>query len=364
MSVVNCNWDEFEAKTVGKRIYCFGAGVVADIFLDLLKDKRLLGRVRAFVDNSPTKVGGTKSYEGKNFEIVSLSEVEKSPEEAVILITCSDTEGVVRQLEEIAALKDVPVYGMYVMLAKQFMSSMYEGPLRLGDTMQIPKKIHYCWFGHSEMPQKNREYIESWRRNCPDYEIIEWNERNYDYTKNQYMYEAYRSKKWGFVPDYARLDIIYEHGGIYLDVDVEIMRNIDDLLYQPGFCGFDSQMHVNFGSGFGAKPRHELIKEFRDYYDTVNFVLPNGQCDLTPCQNHQRKVFGKYGIVHNGRVQNVGGMTVYPAIVMNGTDMNANLERVEECTCFCHRHDASWHSGTMADARRRRIEYISRLLKT
>ena len=91
----------------------------------------------------------------------------------------------------------------------------------------IPKKIHYCWVGGAPKPESVLVCINSWKKYCPDYEIIEWNETNYDFTKNKYMQQAYENKKWGFVPDYARLDIIYEHGGIYLDTDVEIIKSFD-----------------------------------------------------------------------------------------------------------------------------------------
>ena len=78
----------------------------------------------------------------------------------------------------------------------------------------IPKVIHYCWFGGNPIPEKDRRYIEGWKEKCPDYEIIEWNERNYDVSKNKYMAQAYEEKKWGFVSDYARLDLVYQYGGI------------------------------------------------------------------------------------------------------------------------------------------------------
>ena len=85
----------------------------------------------------------------------------------------------------------------------------------------IPKKIHYFWIGGNPKPESVLYCIESWKKYCPDFEIIEWNETNYDFTKNEYMRQAYEAKKWAFVTDYARLDIIYKYGGIYLDTDVE-----------------------------------------------------------------------------------------------------------------------------------------------
>ena len=119
----------------------------------------------------------------------------------------------------------------------------------------IPKKIHYCWIGGNPLPELAIKCIESWKKYCPDYEIIEWNEKNYDFRKNQFMREAYDEKKWGFVPDYARLDIIYEHGGIYLDTDVEIIKPLDSLLKEQGFAGMEQPGIVALGLGFGAEPK-------------------------------------------------------------------------------------------------------------
>ena len=125
----------------------------------------------------------------------------------------------------------------------------------------IPKIIHYCWFGGNEIPENDKKCIESWKKYCPDYKIIRWDESNYDYKKNSYMREAYEAKKWGFVPDYARLDIIYNYGGIYLDTDVELLKSLDEILDCEGFFGFESENLVNLGLGFGAVKGNEIIRD-------------------------------------------------------------------------------------------------------
>ena len=94
----------------------------------------------------------------------------------------------------------------------------------------IPKKIHYCWFGRNPKPKLAEKCIASWKKYCPDYEIVEWNEDNFDIGMNAYTRSAYEQKKYAFLTDYARLLIIYEHGGLYFDTDVELIRPIDDLL--------------------------------------------------------------------------------------------------------------------------------------
>ena len=101
----------------------------------------------------------------------------------------------------------------------------------------IPKVIHYCWFGGNEMSALEKKCIESWKTQCPDYEIIRWDETNYDVTKNLYMQQAYAAKKWAFVSDYARLDILYQHGGFYLDTDVELLQSLDALRTHAAFAG-------------------------------------------------------------------------------------------------------------------------------
>lgn len=107
--------------------------------------------------------------------------------------------------------------------------------------MAIPKIIHYCWFGGNILPDKVQKCIESWKRYCPDYKIICWNESNYDVNKIRYTKEAYKEKKWAFVSDYARLDIIYENGGIYLDTDVELICGMDILLQNDVFLAIDKE---------------------------------------------------------------------------------------------------------------------------
>lgn len=99
----------------------------------------------------------------------------------------------------------------------------------------IPKVIHYVWFGKNPKTKSIKKCIASWRKYCPDYRIIEWNETNYNIRKNRYMYEAYKAKKWAFASDYARYDIIYQFGGIYLDTDVELVASMDPLLHNKMF---------------------------------------------------------------------------------------------------------------------------------
>ena len=129
----------------------------------------------------------------------------------------------------------------------------------------IPKIIHYCWFGNKKIPFRLKKYIKTWKKFCPDYEIKLWTQNNYDITKNGFMSQAASAKKWAFVSDYARLDIVEQYGGIYLDTDVELVKSLDDLLKYKAFAGFECSEYVSFGLGFGAEAHNPIIKEIRDF---------------------------------------------------------------------------------------------------
>lgn len=147
----------------------------------------------------------------------------------------------------------------------------------------IPKTIHYCWFGRNPQPELMQRCIASWKKYCPDYEIIEWNEDNFDVAQNDYAREAYEEKKWAFVTDYARLWIIYRYGGIYLDTDVEVLKPFDDLLADSAFFGFEDTNSVATGLGFGAAKENPVVGAMLSSYDKIHFRLPDGSLDKLPC---------------------------------------------------------------------------------
>lgn len=126
---------------------------------------------------------------------------------------------------------------------------------------QIPKIIHYCWFGGNNKPKSVRTCIDSWKLHCPDYEIIEWNESNFDINSNLYTKQAYDSKKWAFVTDFVRLKVLYDNGGIYMDTDIEVLKPLDIFLYHEAFSGFEWVDRIPTGI-IGAKKHNEWIKNF------------------------------------------------------------------------------------------------------
>lgn len=219
--------------------------------------------------------------------------------------------------------------------------------------MSIPKIIHYCWVGGKPKPQSVQYCIESWKRCCPDYEIKEWNESNYDFTKNEYMRQAYEAKKWGFVPDYARLDIVYKYGGIYLDTDVEMLRSFDELLEQDGFMGFentgDGEYFVNCGQGFGATPHHEVIRKARDLYDTISFFNNDGTPNLLASPYFTTQSLREFGLIQENRDQQLSGITIYASDVLCPKNFRTGKIKKTPRTVSIHHFTASWVDEKIKD---------------
>ena len=132
--------------------------------------------------------------------------------------------------------------------------------------MAIPKKIHYVWVGGKEKPKKIKKCMKTWNKYLKDYEIKEWNESNFDIDSHPFVKTAYKAKKWAFVSDYIRAYAVYNEGGIYLDTDILLVDNIDDLLKNKAFVGFENDTHP-FTAVFGAEKGHPFIKEILNYYD-------------------------------------------------------------------------------------------------
>ena len=209
----------------------------------------------------------------------------------------------------------------------------------------IPKLIHYCWFGDNPKPKSVKKCINSWKKYCPDYEIIEWNESNYDVHKNQYMSDAYKEKKWGFVPDFARLDIIYNYGGVYLDTDVEMVKSFDDLLSNDSFFGFENEktfFTVALGLGFGAKKNSDIIKFLLDAYSDLSFYNEDGSLRLIPAPVLQTPLFEKLGIILDNSLQSINGITVFPFDFFDPKDRWTGLPIITQNTYSIHHYDSTW----------------------
>lgn len=155
-------------------------------------------------------------------------------------------------------------------------------------TNNIPKIIHYCWFGNSPKTKLVKKCIASWQKYLPEYEIREWNNADILNCNNQYVQEAYKAKKWAFISDYFRLYALYNYGGIYFDTDNEVFKSFDEFLHLDFFSGYENfnGLISPFTAVVGAKKGNSIIKDLLDEYNDLHFIKPNGEYDL--CTNTTR----------------------------------------------------------------------------
>ena len=202
----------------------------------------------------------------------------------------------------------------------------------------IPKKIHYCWFGRNELPKKAKKCIDSWKKNCPDYEIIEWNEDNFDINLNSYTKMCYGEKKYAFLSDYVRLLVVMQNGGIYLDTDVEVLRSFDDLLDYKAFFGFENNEYINTGLGFGAEVGNDIVGQMIREYDE----LLDGEHGVIGCPILNTNALYKLGLEKNGEKQEIRGALICPIDFFNPyNDLIGKLCKTEN-TYSIHWYAKSW----------------------
>lgn len=210
----------------------------------------------------------------------------------------------------------------------------------------IPKIIHFCWFGGSTKNKMIEKCINSWKKYCPDYEIIEWNESNYDTSKQAFVKRAYDEKKWAFVSDYARIDILYKYGGIYLDTDVELLSCLDSFLEYDFYAGFESNAFVNFGIGFGSIKDHFVLRDILDFYKNIEF--PNNDFDLSmlSCPRIQTDALKKYGLICNNKNQVFNNCYIFNSEYFCPMSFKTGKIQITDKTVSIHHFDMSWNPNS------------------
>ena len=279
-------------------VYCFGAGRAFISFLDMFAHFKLESYIKAVVDNNLKITGSFKRVaNGVNIPIISLQQMlnDIRPNDC-ILITTAAYEEVISQLEQIEKLNNTKFYIYSIMSIEQhdYELSRIAVPKQLStdQKLQIPKVIHYCWFGRQQIPDQYKKWMESWKYYCPDYEIIEWNE---------------------------------------------------------AFCCFETIQCVAYGLGFGARKNNSILSELIEYYSDANFIMEDGRLNQTACPIIQTEVMQRHGLVCNGEFQVVDGMTVYPSCVLCGmSPYSFRVKKNLEDSYAIHHYAGSWvegHSG-------------------
>lgn len=212
----------------------------------------------------------------------------------------------------------------------------------------IPQKIHYCWFGEEPLPEFAKLCINSWKKFCPEYKIIEWNEKNFDLESScEYVKEALKLKKWAFISDYARFEILYNHGGLYFDTDVEIIKPLNPILLQGPFMGFETNAGTGKGTvapglGLAAYPSMEIYCEILEFYKSRHLIKQDGSIDLTTVVVFVTEILRKHGLKDVSGIQEISGIRIYPSEYFCPMDYSTGLIDISENTYTIHHYSETW----------------------
>ena len=328
------------------KIFIFGTGKRLELLQHLI-DFRVFGeKAIKLLDNSRNRQGTCIYIGGRECVVSGLDEAQRETDDNTVVIITPEIvyTDIYDQITQIPDFNrcDIVCLTHVIAIESDLRGLKRKAYINSIGKQKIPKVIHYCWFGGKEIPDRYKEWMDSWRSFCPDYEIIQWNEKNYDINKNRYMKDAYDEKKWGFVPDYARLDIVNTYGGIYLDTDVEIIRNFDDLLYDNAYMGFQSDELVNLGHGFASTSDNELLHEMLEQYETLEFISKNGVLNMLPSPYYQTEVLKRNGLKLNGEQQIIKETVIYPEKMFCAKSAVTMATKILDYTHSIHHFDGSW----------------------
>ena len=350
-----------------KDIICWGNGKhFRNITRDFLCRSGLIDNLRGFVGGSGKETVEVLGNPYKVFGKEELAEMESH--KTVILITVAGYEEILTQLRSdarLAGFEAVPSIYLESLYEDVLLLSAKKPPLnyRKHDRPVIPKIIHAIWFSGDPMPKLYLRCLASWKKFAPDHEIKIWDMETYNPDHCLFFRQAIEDRNWAFASDYARADLLRRHGGIYMDLDVEMLRPIDDLLYNDAYMSFESLDRIECGSGMGARPGHPIIQEICESYENRPYLKADGTWDISTCPVRYTQVIEKHGLIKDGGFQQVEDITVYPFEVLTGKSFDTGIIYNTELSYTVHHHNGSWVPDPAHRAMSERYERIQKFLE-
>lgn len=337
--------DKFDIENSKRPIVIIGAGKNAKEILDSKN-----WDIRFAIDSNADSIREISYNNGLIMPVYNWEKgVSKIGTDDIILITPSDYTELLDKLFSYKSLRSNKLYLYIIMKALQWdkereiASSVPYDISCVGET-KIPKIIHYFWFSGDPFPEKVQKCIDSWKKFCPDYEIRGWNLDNY-HTDNEFCNEALKHRDWAFASDFGRCDVLYRYGGIYLDTDVELVRNFDNLLFDEGFMCFESKLGIDPGSGMGSIQGHDIMREIREKYYNVKYINEDGTVNHPHIIRMYTDVLEEYGLILNAEYQQIRGFAIYPPLVMSPYSYMTGRLQPYDKTYSIHHWVSAWVSN-------------------
>lgn len=331
-------------KSTGKKIICYGAGMLPLYTEALFRSYGLAEQVFLFIDGDTRKKGLQIHYAGREIQIETPEcLINLDSDKYILLITAERYMEIQNVLSRMDLSGEWECYA-YPLLNHSYFKSIGTDQVFQNSSSRIPKIIHYIWFGGREKTALHQRCIESWHRFCPDFQILEWNEGNYNIHKTRYMKQAYENQKWAYVSDYARMDVLYQYGGIYLDADVELFRSLDALLSTDAFLCFSEWPVPNSGAGAGCVKGNALMKELMETREYISFVQEDGKFDSYTNSNYEMKVLTERGFQMDFTFQLVDGVALYPPDVIAPISTVGEKSFISERTLGIHHCRNTWRN--------------------
>lgn len=290
------------------------------------------------IDN---RCGGQEQLGDTVLEVYNPEKLQDETECIVILTSIVYMYDMYCQLNEMQLSEEIECYAfpfMQMVTPVDIDENLLKEVINKGKEPKIPKLIHCFWFSGEEKPEAYKRCVDTWAKHLPDYEIIEWNMDNYDWHKHPFVERAIELKAWAFASDYARLDVLYHYGGIYLDMDVEVFKSFDDLLGNDALFSFGSNVFIDLAV-MGAKKHNPIILELLRTYDSVN--LPKERKEYVSLFQPAlvRQFFAGQGIRMDGSMQKINDATIFPREFFMPLD--AIIYRDFDCTdhTYCVHYD-------------------------
>lgn len=316
MKINNMPIEQFIEYIQNKKIYIYGVGDFYKRLTQKIIYKDIHKNVDGYIDNG--RVGEKINVFNCQYDIQGIHCMKRIEKGVILLCSTKYLEEMFTQLDELKLPDSIECFIMPFIWAVtdgidnlEIMNRLYG---ENHNKILIERKIHCFWFSGEKKPDKYQRCIDTWKKTCPNYQIIEWNADTYNWQKNVFMRQAFEKKKWAFVSDYARLDVIYNYGGIYLDMDVELLKDFEPLLQFEAFFNYGTRHMIELGSGFGAKRYNHFVGSLLKLYENEEFLDKDGipQTNKFVQPVWLNNSFYKEGFRLNGSMQLLKNMLLLP----------------------------------------------------